>query len=112
MRNARKNWWLLAVLLCLSMLFAVLAGCERTPADESSQTTPPASSSEEPEPGPSTDETAPVFVFEGYEGSEIELPAVAAGQPVVFPAVRVSDDGDGDSTSGIRLCAPTGAECV
>ena len=112
MRNARKNWWLLAVLLCLSMLFAVLAGCERTPADESSQTTPPASSSEEPEPGPSTDETAPVFVFEGYEGSEIELPAVAAGQPVVFPAVRVTDDRDGDITSGIRLYAPTGAESV
>ena len=54
MRNARKNWWLLAVLLCLSMLFAVLAGCERTPADESSQTPPPVSS-EEPDPGPSTD---------------------------------------------------------
>ena len=125
MKTSMKKWFLLAI-LCLGMLFAVLAGCspgnEQDPPDtditdpgddedpDKDDEDPDQGDEDDPEPG--KDETAPVFTFEGYTGSEITLPDIAAGQAVVFPAVRVTDDTDGDITENLRIYAPTGAQAA
>ena len=113
--------WLMLLLLCACLVLGVLVGCsgqgDKKPNDPGGDITDPDDPNDPDDPDdpddPGTgdkDETSPVFVFEGYEGSEIELPAVEAGEAVVFPAVKVTDDTDGDITSQLRIYAPTGAE--
>lgn len=102
---------LLFVSLCLCFSIGMFTACVD---DSGSDTESPTESSESPSDSSSggsseeADNESPVFSFKGYDGQEIVLPAVAAGNPVVLPAVKVTDNKDGDITSKIRAYQPTG----